>query len=207
MRTVSVNHPVEPAEVVEVTAEPGQAGADPFRPSPDRDLTLQGHYAGFFTRLIAFVIDVIVIVLVTNIVGAASQFLVSTLSGHQFHITELPIVPWLLFTLWAVFYCTYPVAAAGKTLGMAIVGLQVVRPDGSRVGGGRAFVRFIALPLSFITLGVGFLLILLRRDHRALQDLIGRTAVVYAWDARAARIRFLAHDHDGAAESGGTALP
>jgi uncharacterized RDD family membrane protein YckC len=191
---------------VDVPAQADKAGIDPFRPAPDRDLTLQGHYAGFFTRLIGFVIDIIVIVLVTNIVGAASQFLVTTLSGHQFRITELPIVPWLLFTLWVVFYCTYPVAAAGKTLGMAVVGLQIVRPDGSRVGGGSAFVRLVALPLSFLTLGVGFLLILLRRDHRALQDLIGSTAVVYEWDARAARIRFLAHEHEVAAESGGAAV-
>jgi uncharacterized RDD family membrane protein YckC len=203
MPDVSVDHPVE---AVEVPARPDDTGTDPFRPSPDRDLTLQGHYAGFFTRLIAFVIDVIVIVLVTNIVGAASQFLVTTLSGHQFRITELPVLPWLLFTLWGVFYCTYPVAAAGKTLGMAVVGLRVVRPDGSRVGGGRAFVRLVALPLSFITLGVGFLLILLRRDNRALQDLIGRTAVVYGWDARAARIRFLAGQQDAAGASGGAAV-
>jgi uncharacterized RDD family membrane protein YckC len=197
---VSVDQPVE------VPTRPDNAGTEPVGVAPDRDLTLQGHYAGFFTRLIGFVIDVVVIVLVTNIVGAASQFLVTTLSGHQFRITELPIVPWLLFTLWAVFYCTYPVAAAGKTLGMAVVGLQVVRPDGSRVGGAGAFVRFLALPLSFLTLGIGFLLILLRRDHRALQDLIGRTAVVYGWDARAARIRFLAREHDVAAKSGGAAV-
>ncbi len=50
----------------------------------------------------------------------------------------------------------------------------------------------LALPLSFLTLGIGFLLILLREDGRALQDLIGGTAVVYGWDARAARLRFLA---------------
>jgi uncharacterized RDD family membrane protein YckC len=190
---------------VEVPARPVKAETDPFRVSPDRDLTLQGHYAGFFTRLIAFVLDIVAIVLVTNIVGAAIQFLVTTLSGHQFRLTELPVVPWLLFTLWAVFYCTYPVAAAGKTLGMAIVGLRVVRPDGSRVGGRGAFVRLLALPLSFITLGVGFLLILLRRDRRALQDLIGSTAVVYGWDARAARIRFLAGQQDAAGASGGAA--
>jgi uncharacterized RDD family membrane protein YckC len=158
-------------------------------------LTLQGHYAGFFTRFGAFVIDVVVIVLVADIVGTAIQFLVTTLSGHEFHLTELPILPWLLFAIWAVVYCTYPVAATGKTLGMAIVGLRVVRPDGSHARGRQAVVRFVALPLSFITLGVGFLLILLRRDHRALQDLIGGTAVVYTWDARAARMRFLAGHH------------
>jgi uncharacterized RDD family membrane protein YckC len=192
-------------QAVEVPAQPDNAGTDPFRPAPDRDLTLQGHYAGFFTRLIAFVIDIIAIVLVADLIGAGIQFLVTTLSGHPFHLTELPVLPWLLFILWSVIYCTYPVAAAGKTLGMAVVGLRVVRPDGSRVGGRRAFVRFVALPLSFLTLGVGFLLILLRRDHRALQDLIGNTAVVYGWDARAARVRFLAGQQDAEA-SGGAAV-
>ena len=77
---------------------------------------------------------------------------------------------------------------------MAIAGLRVVRADGSSVGGRQAVVRVLALPLSFLTFGIGFLLIVLRRDHRALQDLIGGTAVVYAWDARAARLRFLARN-------------
>ncbi len=52
-------------------------------------------------------------------------------------------------------------------------------------------IRVLALPLSFLLFGLGFLLILLRRDRRALHDLIARTAIVYAWDARAARLRFL----------------
>jgi uncharacterized RDD family membrane protein YckC len=83
------------------------------------------------------------------------------------------------------------VAAGGRTFGMAVAGLRVVRPDGSPVGGREALVRVLALPLSFLTLGIGFLLIVFRHDRRALQDLIGGTAVVYGWDARAARLRFL----------------
>ena len=62
------------------------------------------------------------------------------------------------------------------------------------MSGRQAVVRVLALPLSFLTLGIGFLLILFRRDGRALQDLIGGTSVVYAWDARAARLRFLARN-------------
>jgi uncharacterized RDD family membrane protein YckC len=162
--------------------------------APDRDVTLQGHYAGFVTRLGAFAIDLVAIVLIHDIVGSAIQFLVSTLSGDNFTLRELPILPWLSFTIWAVLYCTYPVAAVGKTLGMAIVGLRVVKPDGSPVGARGAILRFVFLPLSFITLGVGFLMILFRRDHRALQDCLGGTAVIYAWDARSARIRFLAQE-------------
>ena len=61
-----------------------------------------------------------------------------------------------------------------------------------RLAGGKPSCALLALPLSFLTFGIGFLLILRRHDSRALQDLIGGTTVVYGWDARAARLRFLA---------------
>ncbi len=74
---------------------------------------------------------------------------------------------------------------------MAVLGLRAVRADGGDLDGRHAVIRVLALPLSFLLFGLGFLLILLRRDRRALHDLIAATAVVYAWDARAARLRFL----------------
>ena len=113
---------------------------------------------------------------------------------------------WALLIAWAIFFCAYPVAAGGRTFGMAVAGLRVVAADGSAVGGGQALVRVLALPLSFLTLGIGFLLILLRRDRRALQDLVGGTAVVYAWDARAARLRFLARNATDPVSDGPAAL-
>ena len=153
--------------------------------APDRDVSLQGHYAGICTRLAAFVIDVLAIVFVYDVFVRAAEFLVTTLSGQAWQVSDLPVVSWLTLILWAIFYCTYPVTAGGRTFGMAIAGLRVVRPDGTAVNGRQALVRVIALPLSVLTFGIGFLLILLRPDSRALQDLIGGTAVVYGWDARA----------------------
>jgi uncharacterized RDD family membrane protein YckC len=160
--------------------------------APDRDVGLQGHYAGICTRFVGFLFDVLAIVFVYDVFVRAAEYLVTTLSGHPFKISDLPVASWLVLILWAIFYCAYPVAAGGRTFGMAVTGLRVVRPDGSAVSGREALTRVLALPLSFLTLGIGFLLILFRRDGRALQDLIGRTAVVYGWDARAARLRFLA---------------
>ena len=162
--------------------------------APDRDLGLQGHYAGICTRFAAFVFDVLTIVFVYDLFARGTEYLVSTLSDEQFRLSDAPIAAWSLLAAWAIFYCSYPVAAGGRTLGMAVTGLRVVRPDGTPVGGRQAVVRVLALPLSFLTLGIGFLLILLRQDRRALQDLIGGTAVVYGWDARAARLRFLARN-------------
>jgi uncharacterized RDD family membrane protein YckC len=159
---------------------------------PNRDVSLQGHYAGFATRLAAFAIDVVTLLVLFDILGNTVQYVVSTLSGSSWRISNLPLGGGLSIGILAFFYCTYPVAASGRTFGMAVAGLRVVRPDGSRVGWAQAVVRILALPLSFITLGIGFLPIVVRQDHRALQDLIGGTAVVYAWDARAARWRLLA---------------
>jgi len=160
--------------------------------APDRDVGLQGHYAGICTRFVGFLFDVLAIAFTYVVFIAAMQFLIGLLAGHNFKVSNAPIASWLILTLWAIFYCAYPVAAGGRTFGMAVTGLRVVRADGGPVRGREALVRVLALPLSFLTLGVGFLLILLRRDGRALQDLIGGTAVVYGWDARAARLRFLA---------------
>ena len=89
-------------------------------------------------------------------------------------------------------YFAYPLAASGRTFGMAVLGVRAVRVDGGDLDGRHAVIRVLALPFSFLLFGFGFLLILLRRDRRALHDLIAHSAVVYSWDARAARLKFLA---------------
>jgi uncharacterized RDD family membrane protein YckC len=75
---------------------------------------------------------------------------------------------------------------------MAVLGLDLVRRNGDRVGAGRVAIRVITFPISFLIFGLGFLGILVGREHRALHDVFAGTTIVYAWDARAARLRFLA---------------
>jgi hypothetical protein len=57
-----------------------------------------------------------------------------------------------------------------------------------------ATVRTLVFPLSFLLCGPGFTGIFLQRNRRALHGMTAGTAVVYAWDARAARLRFLDRD-------------
>jgi uncharacterized RDD family membrane protein YckC len=160
--------------------------------SPDRLVGLQGTYAGFVTRFSSFVIDIVVITGLFGLAGRALDYVVSGLSGDQFTLSDHHLAASLAFVSWFFFYCAYPLAVGGRTLGMAVVGLQAVRKDGTALGTRHAVVRVLAFPLSFLLFGLGFLLILLKRDRRALHDLLAGTAVVYAWDARAARLRFLA---------------
>ncbi len=67
----------------------------------------------------------------------------------------------------------------GLTIGKWATGLRIKRPDGAEIGIGRAFLRhFIGYPLSFLTLGLGFLVAALTARGRGLHDLIAGTIVV-----------------------------
>ncbi len=153
---------------------------------------LEGHYAGIVTRFGSFVIDVLVMAILFSIGGVVVEYVLTVVLREPVHLSEAPIASGIALALWVFLYLTYPLAASGRTFGMAALGVRAVRVDGSDLDGRHAVIRVLALPLSFLLLCFGFVLILLRRDRRALHDLIARSAVVYAWDARAARMRFLA---------------
>jgi uncharacterized RDD family membrane protein YckC len=90
---------------------------------------------------------------------------------------------------------------------MAVLGVRVVRADGADLDPRRGFLRALAFPLSFLLFGLGFLGILVQREHRALHGLIAGSAVIYSWDARAARLRFLAREAERGVDGGLRARP
>jgi len=158
---------------------------------PDRDLGLQGHYAGIATRFAGFLVDVFTVLTLFAIGGRVFEYVVSAVRGEEFSMSDAPVVSAVALVLWIFVYCAYPLAVAGRTFGLAVAGLRVVRRDGEDLEAWRAVVRVLVFPLSFLVFCFGFLLILLNRQSRALHDLIAGTAVVYDWDARAARIRWM----------------
>ena len=90
--------------------------------------------------------------------------------------------------LWAFTYSFSSHAVAGRTVGKGIVGIRVVSADGSPLSVRQAFVRTVAFPLSALLFGIGFLMILVQREHRALHDLIAGTSSVYDWGERSAEM-------------------
>jgi uncharacterized RDD family membrane protein YckC len=158
----------------------------------DRDIALQGRYAGAVTRLGAYLIDISAATLLFVVGAGVFEFLLSEILSLEFDLADVPFLSVVAGTVWGFLYFAVPLAASGRTLGMAIWGLRVVRSDGSDLDGRHAALRVAALPLSFLFFGLGLLMILVHPAQRALHDLIADTAVVYAWDARAARLRFLA---------------
>jgi uncharacterized RDD family membrane protein YckC len=185
-----------PADLPEDTGppEPVPRDGDTARAPLSTGQSLRGHYAGFATRFIAFIFDCAVSIGVFMLVLGAASFAASVLTGGSIHWSRGNTWVVLAFAGWEFFYYAYFWTASGKTPGMVLLGVQVIGRDGSNVGTRRGFVRTLAFPLSFLLLGLGFVGILLGRDRRALHDVIADTAVVYAWDARAARLRFLARE-------------
>jgi len=66
----------------------------------------------------------------------------------------------------------------GATLGKLAIGARIVNVDGSAIGFGKALLRWLAMILTNITLGIGFLIVAFRSDKRALHDFIAQTKVV-----------------------------
>jgi len=158
----------------------------------DREITLQGHYAGGVTRLAAFAIDIGTTWLVYVVTLAALGYGIGLVTGASVNWNDYPVIWTVGLVGWAFVYFAYPWALSGRTLGMAVLGLRVVRRSGAWLDPRHAVIRTLALPLSFLLFGLGLIGIVIGRERRALHDVIADTTVVYAWDARAARLRFMA---------------
>jgi uncharacterized RDD family membrane protein YckC len=168
--------------------------ATPPRPPAAARESLQGHYAGFASRFLAFVVDVIVISAVFLLVLAAIWFAAKILNGTDlaFHHGDIWVI--IGYAVWAFIYFARSWGANGRTVGMALFGVQVVRSDGGDVSERKAALRTLAFPLSFLFLGLGFWGIIFGGRRRALHDVIAGTTVIYCWDARAARLRYLSRN-------------
>jgi uncharacterized RDD family membrane protein YckC len=159
-------------------------------------VSYQGHYAGSVSRFTAFAIDLTVSSAVFALALAAISYGVHVVTGNNVNWNRSNIVVAVIFVLWEFVYFGYSWAVSGRTFGMAALGIRVVGADGSVLEPRRGVVRALVFPLSFLLFGLGFLGILVQREHRALHDLIAGSAVIYSWDARAARLRFLARQAD-----------
>jgi uncharacterized RDD family membrane protein YckC len=152
-----------------------------------------GHYAGAFSRLAAYALDAALISALYSVVTAAIVWILAVISSQDVDPSDLGTAASAAFlTLWSFLYFAVPWAISGRTPGMLVLGLRVVRRDGSPLNPGHAFLRALVLPLSFIPLGLGLIGIVVGREHRALHDVLAKTTVVYAWDAQRVRLRRLA---------------
>ena len=147
-----------------------------------------GRYAGPVTRFIAFLLDSLIVTTGFTVIVAGATYLVELVTSRQI---EAGRGLWYVigFIVWAFLYLWLSVAVFGKTLGKTVMGVRVVSADGSvALHSRQAFVRALTYPLSFVIVGIGLLGVVFGRERRAWHDHFARTAVVYDWGSRTARL-------------------
>ena len=148
------------------------------KPSEDPATARLGCYGGPVTRLAAFIVDLFVAQVLLAVITVTLAALVDFVSGKVLHIQVSTTVAVPAEVVWLFLYFFVCWATVGKTPGMRLLGIKVVRRDGSRLYAGKAAVRTLVFPFSFI-LGLGLVGIVVGREHRALHDVAASTTVVY----------------------------
>jgi len=146
-------------------------------------------YAGFWLRLVAFIIDAIVLHFVFTIVTLpfiASMGIRGIMRGHMPMSPEelIPLIRGLfhIFLIRTVlnwlYYALLESSAWQATLGKKALGLEVTDMEGRRISFGRATGRFFAKIISSIILFIGFIMAGFTEKKQALHDMIAGTLVI-----------------------------
>jgi len=134
--------------------------------------------AGFVTRLVAFVIDLAINALVSSVLTVVGQFVGRSLGARQSTLVLLAAITTVSGFLFLFAYAVLLTALGGQTVGKRIMGLRVVRTDGTRVKLWPAIKRFIGYILS-TPFFWGYLLVLIDNRRRAFHDKLAGTMVIY----------------------------
>ncbi len=128
-------------------------------------------YGGFWIRVVAYLIDAILLSIASAIVGLVTG--VSLYAGGFDYLANGAslVVGWLYFALMES-------SARGATVGKMAVGLRVVTDQGQRLDFGHATGRYLAKIISAIILGIGFIMVAFTDRKRGLHDIIASTLVV-----------------------------
>jgi uncharacterized RDD family membrane protein YckC len=161
-------------------------------PPPERSVGRQGNYAGAVSRAVAFGADVGASWGLYTLGVAALSLFVQLITGHSFRLSTHQLAASIVLGVWEFIYFAGQWALGGQTIGMAVFGLRVVTTEGAPISVKQAVIRAATLPLSIAAFGLGFLGILTNRQRKAWHDHFAGTVVIYDWDARAARLRWLA---------------
>lgn len=156
-------------------------------------------YAGFVSRAMAAAVDLLIIFTVWVTGGLVFWFIGQTsgisqivdwLQGYFAWIT--PLQQLMLSTVFEVMvlltlgllYFTFFYTFGGATPGKYLMGLRVLRSDGTPMGGAQAALRTVAYAASALPVYLGFLNVLVDDRRRAWHDILTGTMVVHTWSAR-----------------------
>lgn len=127
-----------------------------------------GERVGFLRRLIAFVIDAVLLMVVNQVISSV------LFGGDALAAAGVTTIVDLAYFIgmWAF--------VGGQTLGMKALGMKVVKTDGTPVTIVTALLRYVGLIISFAVLFLGVIWIAFDKDKQGWHDKIASTYVVKA---------------------------
>lgn len=159
--------------------------AEPVAPGETDEDEGVFHFAGFWIRFVAVLIDGIVLSIVGFFVGLLASlpgaFVVGNSSGPEsaaVGATSLLLAHLLNFII-GLSYDVVFVGRFGATPGKMACGLKIIRSDGRRVSYARALGRHFAEILSGLILMIGYIMAAFDEEKRALHDHLCDTRVIW----------------------------
>lgn len=144
-----------------------------------------GPPAGFWMRFVAYLIDQLFLGIIGFVIALMiATYLVDTsvngtlefefTIGHEFMWWTLGIALAL-----EVLYFTVAIGAWGKTIGKAMLGIKVIRRNGTRVSYARSLARCLVYLIQLeLIMGLTFIIIAFTPEKQGIHDMICDTGVV-----------------------------
>ena len=154
-------------------------------------IQVQHRYCGVFSHLLAALIDFFIVLASVVVI----MFILDAIVGYFQNDPDFEM-DWywevIILFVWRLVYDVSLLYVFRRTVGMGMIGLLLVSSDGSPCGFFRVLFRHLlrrCIVLVIPLLLLSFLVGLTRADGRMLDDLITCSGLVYAWDARMAKVR------------------
>jgi uncharacterized RDD family membrane protein YckC len=143
-------------------------------------------YAGFWRRVLAYIIDAILIGVLYGIIGTAFGVAVfdpamlesaspEDIAGMAATANLISVI--MILLIW-VYYAGCEMSGLQGTPGKMALGLKVTDLRGNRIGFGRASIRFWGKFVSAIILCIGYLMVAFTAKKQGLHDMMAGCLVV-----------------------------
>ena len=137
-------------------------------------------YGGFWVRVVAYIIDVVLIGVVGGVIGLVFGGVFGIAGGD---VSDPASGPSLLLNLISVvlgvaYFAGMESSEWQATVGKKAMGLVVTDTNGNRISFLRALGRYFSKILSGLILGIGYIMVAFTERKQGLHDMIASTLVV-----------------------------
>lgn len=171
-----------------------------------RNVGLMGQYAGFVTRAVAIVIDILIVIVAVLVITASISLPLEFFLGVNAQSCQITTSGPSLLSDWdgmrnllcsvanatsiAVAVLTGPTyfifltTAGGQTIGKYVMGVRVVRLNGKPMNYWDGVLRWFGYLASLLPLGLGFFWVIVDDRRQGFHDKIAGSCVIYSWRAQ-----------------------